>query len=859
MLDVIRWYLVIQLMGLAALPLAARAFRGLPDRGYAFARPVGMLAVTVALWLGCIFGLWSNSGAMVAVLTVALAAGGWLGLRSAVADVQAVWQTRRRHVLVIEGIFVAALVFWAVARAYFPTIEATEKPMEFGFLSAILRSSRFPPVDMWLSGNSISYYYLGYVLVAAVTEVSAVTPAVAFNLAIATLFALTVTGAFALGCALVEGLRVTRLAARGEKASEELVRQRPGPTWVGGALAAWFVALLGNWEGFFELLHAHGVGSADFWKSLAIWHLTYPPLNSPVWFPTDALDNWWWFRASRVILDYPLGQPPPDGYNTITEFPFFSFLLGDLHPHLLALPFAFVCLAFALSFLKARETLDLEHLGAHLFDLGFVAFLFGAMFLLNAWDILTYLFVLVCAFAIRSFLARHSFDLRWLRDTASFGIIALAASLFAYWPFYVTFRSQATGLLGLVDLHSHLSYFLIFWGPELFLAGSLLVAELAFGVSPFGRALSDAGPAWTRQPFLWVGVVAVAAACWALKAPALSVLVPILVGSLVLVLRYLAGTVGAAPAGQRGSATPRLAEPAVAGREDGQPVEVAGGSAPVSWAAEHTFVLTLLFVAALLLVGTELVFIKDSFGNRMNTVFKLYFQAWEMLGVVGAYAVFALGSGALSAEPLQAAANRVRGAAADVSAGFRQSLPRPAALGWLAVVAVLVAGAFVYVPAALEARSNGFTNPATLNGLAYFSQYQPDDAAGIAWLNRNVTGSPTILQATGGSYSAFDEAAWMTGLPTVLGWDFHEVQWRGASIVSDEDVRKHDIDTIYRTTDPKVAQDLMAKYNVQYVYIGPEERQVYGNDAAGLAKFAQIMDVAYKNNGVTIYRSRGAT
>src|SRR4029077_981466 len=117
------------------------------------------------------------------------------------------WQEKRSHVMVVEAVFLGAFLLWAFCRAYFPSIEATEKPMEFGFLNGIIRSQRFPPADPWLSGNSISYYYLGYVIVAAITELSGVVPAVGFNLAIATLFALTVTGAFALGYSLVSGLR----------------------------------------------------------------------------------------------------------------------------------------------------------------------------------------------------------------------------------------------------------------------------------------------------------------------------------------------------------------------------------------------------------------------------------------------------------------------------------------------------------------------------------------------------------------------------------------------------------------------------------------------------------------------------
>ncbi len=862
MLDLIRWYLVGQLVGLAALPLAGRAFRNLPDRGYAFARPIGLLVVTVALWFGCIFGLWTNSGAMVALLVVALGVGGWLGLPEAVKEVRHLWQECRSHILVVEGVFLGAFLVWAFCRAHFPTIEATEKPMEFGFLNGILRSDRFPPVDPWLSGNSISYYYLGYVLVAALTEVSGVAPPVAFNLAIATLFALTVTGTFGLGFALVDGLRRTCRVESGEIADPRSPLAPSWPSWLGGGIAAWFVALLGNLEGFLELLHAHGIGSPAFWQSLAVWHLNHPYL-SQTWYPNDAQDNWWWFRATRVILDYPVGSPPPDGYNTINEFPFFSFLLGDLHPHVLALPYAFVCLAFALSFLRSPEPFELGRLGDHWFDLGFVFVLFGAMFLLNAWDILTYLFVVVCAFAARRYVARPRFDLAWLKETALFGGLALVGALLLYWPFYVTFRSQATGLLGLVQLHSRLFYFLLFWGPFVFLAASLVVAELVFGFSPLRTGMPRHGnPAWTRGPYLWIGVAVLALASVALNAPVLALILPLGVGAFVLILRYLSSPARLEPERAPSGVTPRARNVALTSGPE-RSVPIAGGAPTVALAAEHVFVFVLLFVAMLLLLGTEIVYLKDSFDNRMNTVFKLYFQAWEMLALVGAYAVFSLGSVAFARRGQSIVSARTEAAGQSVG---RPAVPergsawiRPAVGAWLAGAAILIAAAFVYVPAAVASRSEGFAAEATLNGLSYYERFQPDDAAGIAWLSRHAVGTPTILEATGGSYSQFGRVAWMTGLPTVLGWDFHEIQWHGASILPVEEERKRDVDTIFRTTDARTAQDLLRKYNVTYVYVGPIEQQVFGKSGAGLAKFAQFMDVAYQNPGVTIYRMRGGS
>ncbi len=858
MLDLVRWYVVIQLIGIAALPIAARFFGGLPDRGYAFARPLGLLVVGVLLWFGAIFGFWTNTGAMIAVLVVVVALVGWLGLPDAVATVKGLWKDRRSHIYVVEGLFVAAFVFWAFCRSFFPEIEATEKPMDFMFLNAILRSPHFPPIDPWLSGNSISYYYLGYLLMAVLTELSGVVPSVAFNLALATLFALTATGAFALAHALVEGLRQT-LAVSAGQLREDLTRW---PSWLGGFAGAFLVTFIGNWEGFLELLHAHGIGSAGFWQWIAIIGLDHP-YQSTQWYPNDAQDNWWWFRASRVITDYAFGTPLPKSYNTINEFPFFSFLLGDMHPHVMALPFAFVCLGYALSFLRSSAELRLDQLESWIWDFVFIAFLFGSLFLLNAWDILTYLFVLVCAFAVRSYFSRPRFDLDWLRRCVVFGAVALGASILLYWPFYVTFRSQASGLLGIVEIHSHLRHFVIFWGPFLFLAGSLVIAELALGLSPLPRgAVGQAGPAWTRSPITWIVVALVAVGSLLARAPALAVVVPLLVGALALVLRYLAGSdvVGTVLA-------TRTHEGRAGGRArdvdyEGKRAEIAGGAVPASWAPEHIYIFVLLFVSVLLLLGTELVFIDDSFHDRMNTVFKLYYQAWVMLAIVGAYTLYYLGgrwlgvvNGAREVGTARAAQHAAVRRSSEYITG--SSRARLGAGAWLSLASILVGASFVYVPAALESRSQGFGTVPTLDGLAYYASISPDDAAGIAWLQQHVSGTPVVVEATGGSYSANGEVAWMTGLPTVLGWNFHEIQWRGPGIIPVENQRKADLDTIYRTTDRNVALGLLKKYQASYVYVGPLERAAYPNDQAGLDKFGTFMDIVYQNPGVTIYKVRG--
>ena len=216
-------------------------------------------------------------------------------------------------------------------------------------------------------------------------------------------------------------------------------------------------------------------------------------------------------------------------------------------------------------------------------------------------------------------------------------------------------------------------------------------------------------------------------------------------------------------------------------------------------------------------------YLRDVFGTRMNTVFKFYFQAWLLWGIAGAYGL------------------------ARLQTGHRAW---SAVLTTLAVLAV-VAG-LVYLPLAIVTRARESGGPPTLDGAAHLHDSHPEDSAAIDWLNRNVEGTPVIVEAPadrGAAYRYEGRVSAFTGLPTLLGWGGHQLQWRGNY---DEPSRRESaIETLYSTSDWLRAYAVLDEYGVEYVYVGPVERERY--PAAGLAKFAEMLDVVYDSEGVTIY------
>lgn len=833
MREVFVWWLVVEIIGLAALPVAWRLFASLRDRGYAFAKPLGIFLVSFALWVLAIFGVLQNTRATAIFLVVAVAALAWWWVtRRPLAAVDAagpasakarrvrtgstrakrgraapatpaerpeIVQWLRANIRIIaieEAIFLAGLLVWALFKAHNPEIVATEKPMEFAFLNGILRSPVLPPLDPWLSGYSISYYYMGYLMMAVLTRLSGLAPSIAFNLTLVLSFALTLSGAFSV---------VYNLAAR---RSGTGTLRAPAAA---GLLASLFVALMGNLQGFLEFFYVRGMGSLDFWKFIGIDNMQQPYV-SQTWYPTS---NWWWWKASRVI-----GTQGAIGDYTINEFPFFSFMLGDNHPHVLALPYVLMALALALSILlgQRRDLLALARASrwGQLASVWLMpALLLGGLFFLNSWDFPTYTLIVGLAYALSMYRERGAFDAETVKQTALFILPVGLLGVLLYVPFYMNFQSQASGF-GLVRVRTQLHHFLIIYAPFLFIVGGFLIATAR---EWRGLPAADRAPVRRIVPplVLVTALVAVAMVSAQVWATVTSLLFSSIAGVLtsLLLLVFLAVIVFV------------LAAQLAAHRKGDE---------------SSLFVLLLTGVACVALLGPEWVFLNDNFGgnlSRMNTVFKFHYQGWILLALAAAYSVY-----------------RVLG---------DRPTTVPRSFSWLRLAYGVLAGSLViaatfYTVMAFYTKANQFQGQATLDGMAYMKTYMADDYNAIQWLNANIRGTPVHAEAIGGSYSEYGRVATHTGLPTVQGWGGHEVQWRGNA--KGWEAREGDINRLYATADVNEARNLLRKYGITHVYVGRLERELRGADgqtkvdATALGKFAVFMDVVYQQGSVTIYRVR---
>ncbi len=785
-MPVLVWWLTVQALGFLALPVARLLFGALPDRGYSATKALGVLLYCYGVWLLGSLGFLQNTRPALAVAVLHYAAATALVAHRTGFELRQYWREQRALILAVEAIFSIALAGFALFRAYAPDITSAggEKFMELAFINGVLRSRDFPPLDPWLSGHTINYYYFGYIMVGVLAQLTAVPAEVAFNVAVALIFALACTGSFGLAYNLAGVAPGLRRQLRPKLRS-----------FLGGALGLFFVMLAGNHFGTLKLVQDPKYAALDFYSGMG-------------------------WNASRVIQK-TLGAGPEQRFldYTINEFPAFSFILGDLHPHVLALPFALLALSLALAWLIAPEVpLAVARRPRQTFwwVLG-SGLLLGALYFLNSWDFPTYFSLALLALALG--VGRTAPSLGALRSRLWDGLAVAAGTAVAVWllylPFLNTFQPLSTGL-GLVTVRTDLGQFLTIFGTAVWVAAVYVAGLAVQHWLPVAAPELPAAPRPARaggrgQMQLRLGLVlggtAVAGLLAARLLPDRALLMLALVGA-VLCLAL---------------AWERRAYPADA------------------------FVLLLLAAAAALVAGCEVVFIKDYFGpgfQRMNTVFKFYYQAWLLAGIAAACGVLRawelLGAGFQS------------GAAAGLRAG--SPVAARAARGlFVAALVVLSASALVYPLVAGWARAERFRRAPTLDGIAYWERLHPGDLAGIRWLQQNVPGAPVILEAPGPGYSEFNRVSAFTGLPAIIGWDQHERLWRGEGMYDEIARRQQEAEHIFRTPQAQEAQALLTKYSVQYVYVGPLERQKYG---AGVEKFAQFMDVVYQDGGVTIYRKR---
>ena len=840
-LALILWYLVVALLGLMIYPLVRLALPGLSDRGYPLARITGLLLLAYLVWMGGSAGIPVTRLFISAVLAIMLVVSIILAIRQW-PDLLKELRTKPNYFLMIELLFLAFFAIDLLIRLGNPDLWhpsfGGEKPMDFSYFNAVLKSTTFPPYDPWYDGGYLNYYYYGFVVVGVLVKWLGITPSVAYNLILPTLFSMLALGAFSAGWNLAHlrrpSLEASSASPAGEAspenpesiASESSSTPEPDsaagpeedihprsiawPFWVGLACALGMV-ILGNlgtvrmiWQGLqMEIVSRDVMMATPNLITRLGW--TFQGLiryitGSPLPYSTG---DWYWIPSRAII---------PEAGNEITEFPFFTFLYADLHAHMIALPIALLSVSFALSAFLGRAHWGEPDGRNRWLSQGLSLLLgglaIGALKPTNTWDFYTYLVLGLVALGAGTWLSFGDgapIRRRIVATAINVAILALLA-LYLYQPFNQWFGQAYNSLTLWTDDHTSLSSYLTHWGLFLFVLASWMVYEsIDWMAKTPVSSLNKLRPYLGLIFFLLMASFAVLIALLLMGVNIAWVVVPLALWATVLIIRP--------------------------GQSDAKRA-----------------VLFLVGTALIITLAVELVVLKGDIG-RQNTVFKFYMQAWVF---------FAISAGA--------------------ALGWLWPALRFWRSGWNGVwrvgLTALVVGAALYPLTAASAKIRdrmATAAPHTLDGMTYMDYatygdgpsngtYQQmdlsQDYAAIQWMQRNVQGSPVIVETNTTEYKWGSRFTIYTGLPGVVGWNWHQRQQR--ALVPEDWVtgRISDIQDFYTTTELSVAEAFLTRYNVSYIIVGQLEHIYYGGP--GLDKFeaqnGQLWQRVYQDKNTAIYK-----
>jgi len=671
--DILIWWLVLEIVGLAAFPIASQLARNLKDNGYSISKPLGLLLLTYISWIISIYSRYSYFSVLISLAVIGACS-------FVICLVKGKPQVDKKYLIEFELLFAAAFVAFAIIRAYSPDIYWTggEKFMDMSFINGILQTSQFPPQDPWMSGTTMYYYYFGYLIVADLIKLTSVLPSIAFNLATASFFALAFTTALGIGYNLTEKMKY-------------------------GIITAFLVTIAGNLVGFIQLM------DVLFSKNNVI----------------DNILSFNYWPSSRVIP------------NTINEFPFFSFLQGDIHAHMISITFQLLVLLLLLNIFKSKklEPIPLLALGLAI----------GFLYPLNTWDYPVYLILSVFIIGYNSFLSKKNAKpaaSKYLKTIMAVVALAVFSYLF-YLPYHISYNLKNT-ISFVPEGRTQLVYYLAIYGLFLYLISRFVI--------------SNSKKIYSRPLYLITALILLSILSLALKFELLILLAPLLILSILSFLK-----------------------------EQDKP---------------GVFVIILIITGILLSLFCELFYIKDELGNanpayiRLNTVFKLYLDNWILWAVPAGYSIFQ----------------------------FRDSFSQKKMWGTFAIILILMVS--VYPVFATIGKSGMFRGEPSLDGELYVKKEHPQDYAAILWF-RNITGQPVVLQATGETYKWNTYITAFTGLPTVIGWGGHEINWR--SNYTQINTRFSDVNIMYTSLNSDEVNALLLKYNVSYIYFGEVEAKRYSS------------------------------
>ncbi len=782
---IIQWWLLLLLIGTAFLPITVTLFSSFFDRGYIFAKILGIAILSYGVFLVGIVKIFPFNQTTI------------YGLLILFTLIIFFTTTYFRHIdsvkqhwkiyLFEEILFLAGIVFWSYIRSFQPDIHGLEKYMDYGFVNSILRSSYFPPADMWFTPFSINYYYFGHLVTAVLTKASMIPSNITYNLMLATIFAFTFTCSFSIGANLVNLLKSRQRTDPSRKTpttTSQMVKTKDRREVVqvifSGLLTAFLISFAGNLHTVYTFFRPYvNESPVPFWQlPLAL----------------EAFPNAYWYpNATRFI------------HNTIHEFPIYSFVVSDLHGHVLDIPFVLLTMAILLSLItksqitnhkqtqnsNAQNVKRFEFRYWNLFgnwkleigNLLLISFLLAIMYMTNAWDGLIYFLLSI---VVIMYLQKKQYFNILLCIT----FICIGSILFSL-PFSLHFKPFVSGI------------------------GVLCAPEFLTKIEKIGPFLFEENHC-QHSPIWQLVILHGFFYFWAIS-------------FIIFIFKKL---------------DPKR----------------------YTLNASDIFVLILILLSTLLIIIPEFIYAKDIYPAhyRANTMFKLGYQAFIMLSICCGYII-----PRLFLNLKQEFQNYWQVTHLPIYDKSHPSVENinifawfiniflitvkkynMLTIGYLLFAMLLLFLVFLYPYFAITSYYGNLKTYYSLDGTAYLKKLYPTDFDAISWINKNIQGQPILLEAQGDSYTDYARVSTNTGLPTILGWTVHEWLWRGTYDIPAP--RITEIQTLYETQNMELARQLVKKYNISLIFIGDLERQKYPNLQE--EKFQSLGKLLYENGGAKIYK-----
>ena len=819
------WAFFLLLIGIVTLPLATKLWENFSSGGFFLSQAMGLILTSLVLWTLIHIKIFRLN-----VLCIFLSA-------LIVALCCYIPKTFRQSLIkklnsegfieaavVEETVFLVIFILMCYFKGFLPDINGQEKFMDYGFIMSMLRNDKLPANDMWLSGKSINYYYFGQYIWAVVIKATGVKTGIGYNLAMCSATAIPFAMSFSIGKFLIEASSMKGFM------ENKVVKYVAAFFYDENSIGNGLLTTFSNW--------GINVGRTD--------GFFYPDSTRYIgWNPEIEING---------------------GDHTIHEFPFYSYLVGDLHAHVISMMIVLLITAVLLSLISSvrlpsaeeagivpgLDNLSSEHsrlvpevkssISLHLV---LCAVLLGCAQMTNYWDFLIYFIYCAMALLIVNTIKTPIF-------ANPLGIVVFLVNVGGILLIYLSQGSSPLALYALEALLMVAAFLFCVINPSAlprtsfqmsFLFTFATLTALSFNLN-FDMISNSLGKVKNHSPLYQLYIL-------------YGTHVIICVVFLIIVFatkNYM--LVSSAKAKKMSGSAPVIGD----GSSYNNPVQAFFAQRNLI----DIFVCGMTVVGLMMIIAPEIFYVRDIYTSgylRSNTMFKFCFAAFIILSIAMIYSVVRL--------------------IWFVNKNGKYS----SALFAVAIVFALML--FVpahYTMASLKQRCGQELKKEdykSIDGTAYLSYHTSNQVSEnyggnlmsykycIDWFNSEVKGDPVICEAYGDSYTDSCIISAYTGLPTVFGWQTHEWLWRFHGIVDEEkdllvsdpdndvfkiyiDPRHADVNTIYFSESPEEVQSVIDKYQIQYIVVGDMERFKFGYDNTYV--ISQLGTPVFNYDTLTVYK-----